>query len=431
MDTTHNTNDSAFPVETVRQSFPVFSLDDASAASCFFENAGGTFPAKQVIDQLQHFYLYHKVQPYGANTIQSAAGEAMDKGRKRMADALNIPQSNLVVGPSTTQNFNTLAIACDGFLQPGDEIIVSEQDHEANIGGWLRAAKLSDARVRFWPVESKTGQLKMESLEPLLNERTRLVSLTHSSNIIGSINPLDRIAGLLRSSLKQRVFVVADGVSYAPHGLPDIAALSDSGVDAYCFSTYKTHGPHLGLMFVNDEFANALTPQCHHFNADKSTAYRFDSAGPDHASIAALSGIADYYEHVATLLGSNENDTVANNVRTASAAIKAYEQKLVMPLFDCLNKKCVHILGTAESTQTREANVAFACNKLSSKSITEALANAGISAGHGNFYAPRVLQAMGVSDMEDGVVRLSFAHYNTQSEIEQLTGTLEHVLPDN
>lgn len=417
---------ASFPIDAIREYFPVYAREDASVANCFFENAGGTFPAKQVIDHLQHFYLFNKVQPYGANAIQRAAGDAMDNGRRRMAEILNIPQGNLVIGPSTTQNFNTLALACNSFLQAGDEIIVSEQDHEANIGGWLRAAELTQSVVRFWPVETETGQLQLSNLEPLLNSRTRVVSLTHSSNIIGSINPLEDVAELLRSTLKQRTYLVADGVSYAPHGLPDIAALSAAGVDAYCFSTYKTHGPHLGLMFINDELAETLSPQCHYFNKDKSSAYRFDSAGPDHASIAALAGVADYYTQLHTLLGGNDNSSIAEKVQATSRAIKTYEQQLVAPLFEYLRgNNNLRVIGTAENDKNREANIAFISNTLSSKSITEQLAEAGIAAGHGNFYAPRVLQAMGVTDQEDGVVRLSFAHYNSTSEITQLIDALK------
>jgi len=424
-----------FCIDAVRQHFPAFDNQlerelqtNTPSTECFFENAGGTFPTRHVLRRLNEFYSNYKVQPYGATPLQEAAGNAMDNGRQRMADVLGLDVNDMVIGPSTTQNFNTLSTGFSGLLETGDEIILSEQDHEANIGGWLRAAKLAGAQVKFWQTNPQTGQLQLDDLASLLNTRTRLVCVTHSSNIIGSINPLTKIAALLDSATQQRIYLIADGVSYAPHGLPDIPALSESGVDAYSFSTYKTFGTHLGIMYVKPELSELLTPQCHYFNAGKRR-YRFDAAGPDHASIAALAGIADYFDTLYEQLGGDS--TVATNVRAQelSKLIKNYEQTLIEPVFNGLATKKIRILGSNIADSSREANIAFHSEAMSSASINQQLASHGIAAGNGDFYAPRVLTRLGIEDLDDGVVRLSFAHYNRMSEVRRLTDALDAILP--
>ena len=431
-------NDSlaqSLSVETVRKHFPAFDRvnSEQPSTACFFENAGGTFPARYVVDHLQQFYLQHKVQPYGATPLQQAAGDAMDLGRNRMAELLDMSVGDLVLGPSTTQNFNTLATGFTNLLKPGDEIIVSAQDHEANIGAWLRAAKLAGAEAKFWPVDPQSGQLQIDTLQEMLSPRTRLVSLTHSSNIVGAINPLESIASTIRDAVPQRVYLIADGVSYAPHGLPDIKKLAENGIDAYSFSTYKTFGTHLGVMYVNPELTEQLTPQCHYFNASKSAAYRFDAAGPDHAAIAGLAGIADYFDKLYLDIGGSKDTGTADRARKISQLIKQHEQKLVEPVLECLNKKAVRIHGSVKADAAREANIAFSANakEITSAELNSALAKKGIAAGHGNFYAPRVLESMGITDLEDGVVRLSFAHYNSSDEVHTLVNALDTILTDS
>lgn len=422
----------ALDVAQVRTHFPAFA-DTGSQASdswSFFENAGGTLPAKYVVDRLHRFYSNHKVQPYGHAPMQAQAGEDMDEGRHRMAAMLGLNVEDVVLGPSTTQNFNTLATGFTGLLKPGDEIIVSEQDHEANIGAWLRAAKLSGATAVFWSVNPVSGELELDELQKLVNDHTRLVSLTHSSNIIGSINPLAKVAELLQASARQKIYLIADGVSYAPHGLPAIDKLTASGIDAYCFSTYKTFGTHMGVMYIHPELSGLLTPQCHYFNTGTRQA-RFDSAGPDHASIAALAGIADYFEALYADHNGAPGLSASQQVSACSDVIKTYEQTIAGPVFECLNAKNVRIFGQSEMSSSREANIAFSTAGMTAASINEGLAQHRIASGNGHFYAPRVLQRMGCADLDDGVVRLSFAHYNNESDVNQLVSALDNILPTN
>ena len=271
----------------VRECFPAFK-EPLPARTAFFENAGGSYVAGTVLHRLFHFYRANKVQPYGAAEIFRVAGEQMDDGRKCIADLLGVASDTITIGPSTTQNINTLAIACAAIVKRGDCVVVSAQDHEANIGAWERLCARVGAKLLQWNVHPQSGELELESLRELLNPRVKICAVTHSSNIIGSVNPIGEVIKLCRE-IGARVIV--DGVSYAPHRLPQITELQP---DAYAFSTYKTYATHLGVLYTAPDFAAELDPQCHYFNTAHA-AKKLDAAGPDHASIAALAGLGEYF----------------------------------------------------------------------------------------------------------------------------------------
>ena len=228
-------------LDFVRTQFPAFSTDLGQKIG-FLDNAGGSYVAGAVIDRLTDFYTQYKVQPYGANPISNRAGKAMDLGRHTVAELLNVPSDRVTLGASSTQCFNTLAQACASLVQKDTEVIVSEQDHESNIGGWERLCQQQGATLKIWKVEPESGELELDELEKLLNSKTVLVAVTHSSNIIGTLNPINEIAQRVRQAGAR---LVVDGVSYSPHCWPNLDELD---VDAYVFSTYKTYGTHQGGM---------------------------------------------------------------------------------------------------------------------------------------------------------------------------------------
>ncbi|NNK86636.1 MAG: aminotransferase class V-fold PLP-dependent enzyme, partial [Desulfobacterales bacterium] len=176
-----NNERQIFDVEFARKQFPYFELEN-SAKWAFFDNAGGTFPCRFVTEKMAYFFQYNKVQPYGDNALAQAAGDQMDKGRQVIKDLLGVPLDTITIGPSTTQNLNTLSNACSGFLQPEDEIIISEQDHEANIGGWERVSRQTGATLKLWEVDEQNGELTLADLEAILTRKTKILCVTHASN---------------------------------------------------------------------------------------------------------------------------------------------------------------------------------------------------------------------------------------------------------
>ena len=401
----------------VRAQFPAFA-DPALAEQAFFENAGGSYTCTQVIARLTRFYHSRKVQPYAPYEASRLAGAEMDEARTRLAAILGVAEDELSFGPSTTQNTYVLAQAFRQWMQPGEAIVVTDQDHEANSGPWRRLAA-EGIEIREWRIDPVTGHLDPERLEPLLDESVRLVCFPHCSNVIGEINPVTEITAMAHAA---GAFVCVDGVSYAPHGLPDIGEL---GPDIYLFSAYKTYGPHQGLMVVRRALAELLPNQGHYFNAGQP-GKRFTPAGPDHAQVAACAGIADYYDALCAHHGGPEAAPANHRAGFVNGLIQAHEAALMAPLLEALGaRNDLRLFGPARA-EGRAPTLALALNR-KAEPVAAELARHGIMAGGGDFYAVRALQALGI-DPARGVLRLSFTHYTTRAEIDRLIAALDRVL---
>jgi selenocysteine lyase/cysteine desulfurase len=400
----------------VRAQFPAFD-EPSLQGQAFFENAGGSYTCKPVIDRLFRFYTQRKVQPYGPYAASKLGGTEMDEARTRMAAILGVEGDELSFGPSTTQNTYVLAQAFGQMLKPGEAIIVTNQDHEANTGPWRRLAERG-IEIREWRIDTETGALNPDDLENLLDENVRLVCFPHCSNVVGQINPVVEITALAHAA---GAFVCVDGVSYAPHGFADIGAL---GPDIYLFSAYKTFGPHQGLMVIRRALGMLLPNQGHVFNGD-SLYKRFTPAGPDHAQVAACAGMADYIDaFYAHHVGGDASP--AARAAAVHDMMRAQETALLQPLLDAVKaRNSVRLIGPSDAG-VRAPTVALALNRPGAD-VAADLAKHGIMAGGGDFYAGRALTAMGV-DAARGVLRLSFTHYTSKAEVDQLLGALDAVL---
>ncbi|MDB4198220.1 aminotransferase class V-fold PLP-dependent enzyme [Ascidiaceihabitans sp.] len=404
-------------IDFVRSQFPAFS-ELSLQGQAFFENAGGSYTCGAVIDRLTRFYTQRKVQPYAAYEASRLGGEEMDEARVRMAAILGVDTDELSFGPSTTQNTYVLAQAFGQMMQAGEAIIVTNQDHEANSGPWRRLVDRG-IEVREWQIDPVTGLLNPEDLEELLDENVRLVCFPHCSNVVGHINPVTEITALAHAS---GAFVCVDGVSYAPHGFADVGAL---GPDIYLFSAYKTYGPHQGLMVIRRALGELLPNQGHYFNED--TLYkRFTPAGPDHAQIAACAGMADYVDALYDHHFSKRAKPVEHGVAVHDL-MRSHETELLDQVLSAVQgRNSVRVLGTLDA-QTRAPTVAMALNR-PAEPVAAKLAKRGIMTGGGDFYAVRALEALGIDPTKEGVLRVSFTHYTSQCEIDQLLEGLDHVL---
>jgi cysteine desulfurase family protein (TIGR01976 family) len=406
----------ALDLEFVRAQFPAFR-EPSLEGFAHFENAGGSYACAQTIEWLERYYRQTKVQPYYAFAASQAAGEQMDAAKERFAAWLNVGGDELHFGPSSSQNTYVVAHALREHLKPGDEVIVTNQDHEANVGAWARLAS-AGLVVREWKVDADTGDLDVSDLEALLCPRTRVVAFTHCSNVVATVNPVRRITDLIHSA---GAWAVVDGVSYCPHGLPDIAAL---GADLYFFSLYKVYGPHLGAMFMRRELNSELPNQGHFFNAAKA-AYRFTPAGPDHAQIASVNGVMDYLDAVAS-----RHDVGDQPVATRAAAVRAlfhaHEAALLQPLLDFLSHHPrIHMIGRDRAAE-RAPTVAFTVEDRRAAEVASRLSDSKLGVGAGHFYAYRLMKALGI-DTDDGVVRASFVHYTSRQEVDRLIEALEAI----
>ena len=406
--------DAAF----VRSQFPAFATP-ALQGQAFFENAGGSYPCAQVVARLTRFYTERKVQPYAPYEASRLGGAEMDEARSRLAAMMGVDRDEVSFGPSTSQNTYVLAQAFRQWLAPGTAIVVTNQDHEANTGVWRRLAE-TGTEVREWQIDPDTGHLDPDRLRALLADgKVRLVAFPHCSNVVGEINPVAEICAIAR---EHGAFTCVDGVSYAPHGFPDMQAL---GADIYLFSAYKTYGPHQGIMVIRRACGMMLPNQGHFFNGE--TLYkRFTPAGPDHAQVAACAGMADYID----ALYAHHFPGGAADARGRNNAVhdlmRAQEQAVAQPLLDYVAaRNDVRLIGPRDAAR-RAPTVAIDLSR-EAEPVAAALAAHGIMAGGGNFYAVRPLRAMGV-DPDKGVLRLSFVHYTTVQEVDRLIAALDRVL---
>lgn len=402
-------------LDYVRAQFPAFA-EPSLRGQAFFENAGGSYACGAVIERLGTYYRRLKVQPYYAYATSAEAGAWMDAAYERLAPYLGVSADDVYFGPSTSQNTYVLAQAFRKWLKPGDEIVVTNQDHEANSGVWRRLAA-DGIVVREWRVDAASGALDPAALDALLTPRTRLLCFPHCSNIVAQIND---VAALCTKARAAGALTVVDGVSYAAHGFPDVAAL---GADAYLFSLYKTFGPHQGLMVLREPLRRQLGNEGHFFN-DAYPRKRLVPAGPDHAQVAAAAGIADYFDALDAHHGGGGDAARPQRVRTL---LREAERPLLAALLAALSsRQDVRLLGPDDAA-ARAATVAFVPLRVSPGEVAARLAARGIMAAAGHFYAVRLLEALGV-DPARGVVRLSFVHYTAPGELAQLLAALDVAL---
>ncbi|MCH2066670.1 aminotransferase class V-fold PLP-dependent enzyme [Shimia sp.] len=403
-------------VDFVRSQFPAFS-EQSLEGQAFFENAGGSYTSSQVIDRLTRFYRERKVQPYAPYRASELGGAEMDEARARLAALMGVETEEVSFGPSTTQNTYVLAQAFRQWMDPGDAIIVTNQDHEANSGPWRRLAE-DGIEIREWKIDPETGHLDPEKLMELLDDRVRLVCFPHCSNVVGEINPVAKITALAHAA---GAFVCVDGVSYAPHGLPDVGGM---GADIYLFSAYKTYGPHQGIMVIRRNIGTMLPNQGHYFNGD-SLYKRFTPAGPDHAQVAASAGMVDYIEALAAHHGIMGETPVATGAAVHDL-MRDHEVKLLQPVLDyAASKNSVRLIGPTDAAK-RAPTVALVANA-PGEALAAQLAGHGVMAGGGDFYANRALEGMHV-DTDHGVLRVSFVHYTSENEVQKLIAALDAVL---
>ncbi|MFV2033207.1 MAG: aminotransferase class V-fold PLP-dependent enzyme [Gammaproteobacteria bacterium] len=407
-------------IDFVRRQFG--QLDD-DPQFIFASNAGGSYVCKQVNASMEHYNRHTRVQPYSDFPSSAEAGAAMDRAKQGWAAALNIDLSELTVGPSTSMNTYVMSQAIGDLWKAGDEIVVTNQDHEANSGAWRRKAIEKAVTIRQWEVDPVTGLLDVEQLLPLLNENTRWVFFSHCSNIVGTANPVAQIVRQIKSHSAARVFV--DAVAYAPHHICDLKALD---VDGYAFSLYKVFGPHQGLMYINAAIRPDLISQAHYFLAG-DPAKDFNPAGPQHAQVAACAGVLDYFDALhAHHFDDNEVEAV-QKMADIHALILRHENRLAAPILDFLDQHPdVWLIGKPSTRDNdRAPTIAFKPLKQNSQSLANKLQRAGIGAEFGHFYAHRLISDLAL-DPDEGVVRISLLHYNRIEDAGKIIRELDRAL---
>ena len=406
-------------IDYVRSQFPAFN-DPLSKDWSFFENAGGSYVPQNVIDKLTEFMTSTKVQPYAEYPMSKLAGENMDKATELFAKMINAKKNEILIGGSTSINLYVLSNALKKYINPGDEVIVTNQDHEANISPW-RKLKEVGAKIIEWKFDLDSHELKLSDLENLITKKTKILAVTHCSNIVGSVNNLKEISDLAH---KNNIIVIGDGVSYAPHGFPNVKEL---GVDFYTFSLYKTYGPHLALLYGKEEILKDLPNQNHEFLKGQYP-YTLNPGGPNHEELVSLIGIYEYFENLYNHHFKNSNLNFINKIEKINHLISDHEEIIANPILQYLDvRKDFRLIGKNKIiNKNRAPTISFVSNNISSKEIANKLIENKIATRNDNFYAWRCLEYLGIKT-DDGVVRLSMTHYNNKYDTEKAIEALEKI----
>ncbi len=406
-------------INYVRSQFPAFN-DPLSKEWSFFENAGGSYVPINVISKLTEFMTSTKVQPYAEYPMSKIAGENMDRAIELFAKMINAKNNEILIGGSTSINLYVLSNALKKYVNPGDEVIVTNQDHEANISPWRRLKEIG-ANIIEWKFNLNNHELEISELEKLITSKTKIIAVTHCSNIVGSINNLKKISELAH---KNNIIVIGDGVSYAPHGFPNV---KDLDVDFYTFSLYKTYGPHLALMYGKEEILKDLPNQNHEF-LDGQYPYTLNPGGPNHEELVSLIGIFDYFQNLYNHHFKNKNIDTLQKIKKINDLISQHEEMLGNPILDYISKReDFNLIGKNKiKNKDRAPTISFTSKKISSKKLSKILVDKKIATRNDNFYAWRCLKHLGINP-NDGVIRISLVHYNTEKEVNNLISILETI----
>lgn len=388
----------------------------------FFENAGGTFVPRTVIDKVREYMSANQVQPGGDFEPSIQAAEKMAESHRLMAQMLNASPAEVVIGISTSMNIYLLAQAIRHWFTPGDEIIVTNLDHEANNGAWRRLTEFGVV-VKEWCVDPDSADLEPDTLDALLTDRTKLVCVSQCSNITGSIND---IADISRRVHNAGALICVDAVAYAPHRRLDVKALD---VDFYAMSLYKLYGPHLSLLYGKRDLLLEARGQHHYFIADEDTSMKLNPGGPNHEFTASLSGITDYFDALHSHHFPGSNADLHQRIGNCFELIEVHEENMARRFVDFLSSKTnVRIVGRSTADgQRRVPTFSFVVDGRDSADFPRHLAKHDIGIRAGHFYAKRLVDALGF-DKQNGVVRASMVHYNSMEEVDRLIRHLDEVI---
>jgi len=399
-------------ISEIRSCFPALESNEI-----FMDNAGGSQIPKSVADAVRDFMLTSYVQVGADYPASRRSTQTVSEAHSMINTVMGGEHSGRTIfGSSSTSLCRMLSDCYAETLKPGDEIIVGESGHEANVGPWTRLANRGLV-VKIWEANPDTGECEFATLRSLLTDRTKVVAFVQVSNILGHA---EDVAACIEAAHAAGARVVLDGVAYAPHFIPDVQAWD---VDWYVFSCYKVFGPHIGALYGKHEAIAELTGPNHYFLPRDYLPGKFELGGSNMESCAGLLGLKPYLSFLGR---SNDFDrTVAVN---AWEAMEALERPLTARFLEFLRSKPgVRIVGRTSATTERVPTISFVHQARSSKEIADQALRLGIGIRWGNFYSVRLLERMGF-DPSAGVARASFAHYNSIDEVEKLIEALDPIL---
>ncbi len=406
-------------VDHCRRQFPALARRVNEQPAVFFDGPGGTQTPQRVIEAVSHYLAHTNANHGGLFATGRESDRLLDEAHQGLADFLGADDpATVVFGQNMTSLTFALSRALARTWKPGDEIVVTRLDHDANVSPWVLAARDAGATVRYASVRDEDCTLNPDELRHLLNERTKLVAVGCVSNATGTINPVRDIADWAH---QVGALVFLDAVHYAPHALLDVQAM---GCDFLACSAYKFFGPHVGILWGRRSLLEKLEAYkvrpAPHTLPDK-----WMTGTQSHESIAGALAAVEYLADLGRTLAANDSLPRRAALREAYREIGLYERKLLARLLAGLDQlPAIKVWGinTPERIEERVATVSFTHDRFTAHHMAEQLGRAGFFTWHGNYYALNLTESLGLEP--DGMLRVGLLHYNTLTEVERFLEAL-------
>jgi cysteine desulfurase family protein (TIGR01976 family) len=405
MSTELQSTDSMFCIDRLRQQFPALQRNHRGFPVAYFDGPGGTQVPVCVVQAMSDYLFHHNANDGWAYPTSLETDQVIQAARQTLADCLNASPSEIVFGQNMTSLTMHVAQAIGRDLRPGDELIVTELDHHANVDPWRQMAQDVGATVRVARMDTSTGQLDWQHLSDLFNTKTRLLAIGASSNALGTINDIHHATQMAHAV---GALSYVDAVHYAPHHLVDVTEID---CDFLSCSAYKFYGPHIGVLYGKHEMLRRL-PVHKLEPASDQAPKRLETGTQSFESMAGAAAAIDFIASLAP--GSSRRQRLQN----AYHQLHARSESLFRQLWEGLaSHPLVTVFGPPPGDQ-RAPTVSFVVRGYTAQAISQLLAESGVFVSHGNFYALTVVRRLGYEDQ--GLVRVGLSCYSTAEEIERL-----------
>jgi cysteine desulfurase family protein (TIGR01976 family) len=413
-----------FDVDALRARFPALALEHEGQPMAFFDGPGGTQVTDTVIEAVSDYYRTSNANHGGTFPTSERSDAILDEAHAALADLLNAASPDEIkLGANMTTLTMHVARSITAAMQPGDELVVTGLDHEANVGPWLGVAADRGLTVRTVGIRQDDVTLDLEAFDAILHGRPKLVAFGWASNAVGTINP---VGELVRRAHEAGALTYVDAVHAAPHLPIDVQAIE---TDFLACSVYKFFGPHVGVLYGRSDALDALPTYKLRPAGD-----RFETGTLNHEGIAGSLAAVEYIAEVGTRYGSSFAAAFAGmtgrrlDAHAGMAAIRSYEMALFERLLDGLESlPGARIWGITERARfdERTPTAAVTFDRITPEAVAVALGARGIAAWWGNFYAVGVTERLGLEP--DGVLRIGLTHYNTAAEVDRLVDELRTI----
>ncbi len=398
-------------VPAIRSQFPALSRMVGGQPAAYLDGPGGTQAPESVIHAMAGFMRAGGSNHGGPFASSRETDAVTESAREAIADLFGASPNEIAFGQNMTSLTLSVSRALGATWDPGGNIVVTRLDHDGNVWPWVIAARDAGAEVRWLDFDPDDGcRLETETIDTLIDERTRLVAMTHASNAVGTITDPKPV---IDAAHAVGALTYIDAVHYSPHGLVDVAAL---GTDFLAASAYKFFGPHTGCLYGRSEVLDAV--DAYKIRAAPDTSPDKWETGTQ--SFESLAGVAAAVDYIASL---GEGDTRRDQLRSAMDQIGVYERSLSERFLGGIADIPGVTLYGRNAADGRTPTFAISVDGTHPHAVAEALGDQGIFVWSGDYYAVEVMSRLGVADT-GGLVRIGFAHYNTAEEADRVLGSL-------